>query len=93
MSHDTLTRILMLARWAPSGDNTQPWRFEVVSDHLIRVHGFDTRDHVLYDYERQRSEYESGYVHRRTHDPVDDLLGAVGVECPVDRVSRVHGFE
>lgn len=50
MSRDTLTRILDLARWAPSGDNTQPWRFEIVDDHLIRVHGSDTRDHVLYDY-------------------------------------------
>jgi nitroreductase len=22
-------QILDLARWAPSGDNTQPWRFEI----------------------------------------------------------------
>ena len=29
---ETLTRILELGRWAPSGDNTQPWRFEIVDD-------------------------------------------------------------
>jgi hypothetical protein len=42
-------RILDLARWAPSGDNTQPWRFEIVDEHRVVVHGFDTRDHCVYD--------------------------------------------
>ena len=51
MTRDTFTRILDLALWAPSGENTQPWRFEVVDDRHVRVHGFDTRDHVLYDYD------------------------------------------
>jgi len=60
MSRDTLTQILELARWAPSGDNTQPWRFEIVDDHLIRVHGTDTRDHVLYDYEGHASHIAHG---------------------------------
>ncbi len=46
---DTLVAILDLARWAPSGDNTQPWRFEVRADGTIAIHGFDTRDHVIYD--------------------------------------------
>lgn len=41
--------ILDGARWAPSGDNTQPWRFEVLDDLRARVHGFDTRDHCVYD--------------------------------------------
>lgn len=60
MSYETLTQILNLARWAPSGDNTQPWRFEIVSDHLIRVHGFDTRDHVLYDFDGHPSHMAHG---------------------------------
>ncbi len=51
MSRDTLRQILDFARWAPSGDNTQPWRLEVAGDYLIRVHGHDTRDHVLYDFD------------------------------------------
>ncbi|WP_114971846.1 nitroreductase family protein [Rhodoferax ferrireducens] len=60
MSRDTLTHILDLARWAPSGDNTQPWRFEIVDDHLIRVHGTDTRDHILYDYDGHPSHIAHG---------------------------------
>jgi len=30
--------ILDQARWAPSGDNTQPWRFEIVDDSHLIVH-------------------------------------------------------
>ena len=60
MHRDTLTQILELARWAPSGDNTQPWRFEVVDESRIRVHGFDTRDHVLYDYDGHASHIAHG---------------------------------
>lgn len=60
MSRDTLTRILDLARWAPSGDNTQPWRFEIVDEHLIRVHGSDTRNHILYDYDGHPSHIAHG---------------------------------
>ncbi|MFZ2387174.1 MAG: nitroreductase family protein [Polaromonas sp.] len=60
MSRDTLSHILDLARWAPSGDNTQPWRFEIVDEHLIRVHGTDTRDHVLYDYDGHPSHIAHG---------------------------------
>ena len=33
-----LAKILDLARWAPSGDNVQPWRFELVDDETIAVH-------------------------------------------------------
>lgn len=33
-----LTRILEAARWAPSPDNSQPWRFEQVSETQVRVH-------------------------------------------------------
>ena len=42
-------QILDLARWAPSGDNTQPWRFEIIHPAHIVVHGFDTREHCVYD--------------------------------------------
>jgi hypothetical protein len=44
-----MLEILDLARWAPSGDNAQPWRFEVLtSDHVV-IHGYDTRQHCVYD--------------------------------------------
>lgn len=57
---DTLVRILELGRWAPSGDNTQPWRFEIVGDGLVLVHGFDTRDEVVYDFDGHASQIAHG---------------------------------
>lgn len=57
-----LERILNLARWAPSGDNTQPWRFEILEDEHILVHGFDTRDHVVYDRGGHASQLALGAV-------------------------------
>jgi molybdopterin/thiamine biosynthesis adenylyltransferase len=40
--------ILDRARWAPSGDNTQPWRFEKIGDERIIVHLQSAGD--VYDY-------------------------------------------
>jgi hypothetical protein len=44
-----LGRILGLARWAPSGDNTQPWRFEIIDAQRFNIHAHDTRDWCVYD--------------------------------------------
>lgn len=52
--------ILDLGRWAPSGDNTQPWRFEVRDAHTIIVHGHDTRDHCVYDLDGHASQIAHG---------------------------------
>lgn len=60
MSSDILLKILDAARWAPSGDNTQPWRFEIVSDSHVAIHGFDTRQHVLYDFDGHASQMAHG---------------------------------
>ena len=57
---ESLLELLNLARWAPSGDNTQPWRFEIVGDGHVAVHGFDTRDHVVYDFEGHASHMAHG---------------------------------
>lgn len=57
---DILIKILDLARWAPSGDNTQPWRFEIVSDDHIAIHGHDTRDWCLYDFDGHASHMAHG---------------------------------
>ena len=36
--HDSpMERVLDLARWAPSGDNSQPWRFEITGDETARI--------------------------------------------------------
>jgi nitroreductase len=55
-----IEEILDLARWAPSGDNSQPWRFEIVAaDHVV-VHAFDTRRHCVYDLEGRASQLAVG---------------------------------
>ena len=46
---ELLREILEVTRWAPSGDNTQPWRFEPLGGAALRVNGFDTREHCVYD--------------------------------------------
>jgi hypothetical protein len=55
-----IEQILELARWAPSGDNTQPWRFELTGDDTLVVHGFDTREHCVYDFEGHPSQISIG---------------------------------
>lgn len=57
---DTVRAILNLARWAPSGDNTQPWRFEIVTPLHVVLHGFDTRDHCVYDLDGHPSQISLG---------------------------------
>ena len=52
--------ILDLARWAPSGDNTQPWRFEIIDERHLVVHAFDTRDHCVYDLDGHPSQIALG---------------------------------
>src|ERR1700761_3966551 len=33
-----LENILNIARWAPSGDNAQPWTFEILSDERVMLY-------------------------------------------------------
>lgn len=79
---ETVLRILDLARWAPSGDNTQPWRFRAVSADQIEVHGFDTREWCLYDYR--------GYASRMAHGALLETLriAASGERLHADWASR-----
>ena len=60
MNREILLNILDLARWAPSGDNTQPWRFEIPDKNHIAIHGFDTREQVLYDLDGHASHMSHG---------------------------------
>lgn len=55
-----IQQVLELARWAPSGDNAQPWRFEILSDNHAVLHGFDTRDHCVYDFQGRASQLALG---------------------------------
>jgi nitroreductase len=60
ISGNAINDILEHARWAPSGDNTQPWRFEVIDDHRLLVHGHDTRSHCVYDLDGHPSQIAQG---------------------------------
>jgi hypothetical protein len=55
-----IEQVLDLARWAPSGDNTQPWRFEIAGPDHVVVHAFDTRRDCVYDVEGQASQLSVG---------------------------------
>jgi molybdopterin/thiamine biosynthesis adenylyltransferase/nitroreductase len=55
-----IDQILDLARWAPSGDNTQPWRFEIIDERHVVVHGFDTREDCVYDLDGHASQIAIG---------------------------------
>ena len=55
-----LDRILDQARWAPSGDNRQTWRFEIIDDRHVVVHGFDTRHDCVYDLDGSASQIGLG---------------------------------
>ena len=59
-SRARLDRILDRARWAPSGDNEQCWRFEIVADNHVIVHGYDTRAHCVYDLDGSASQIGLG---------------------------------
>lgn len=56
----TLLSILDQARFAPSGDNTQPWRFQIVSDNHLIIHGRDTRHDCVYDLRGHASQIALG---------------------------------
>jgi len=55
-----ISRVLDLARWAPSGDNTQVWRFEIKAPNRCIVHGRWISDHCVYDLEGHSSELAIG---------------------------------
>ena len=60
LRRDTVERILDAARWAPRGDNSQPWRFETTAQGGVVVHGFDTRTHCVYDRDGRASQLSLG---------------------------------
>lgn len=53
-------KILDLARWAPSGDNTQVWQFEIIDDHHLVIHGRFISDTCVYDLQGHASEVALG---------------------------------
>lgn len=92
-------RVLDLARWAPSGDNTQPWRFELLSDERFVVHGHDTRSESLYDLNGRASQLAIGMlletiaIAATRFDRRVEIVRRPGLPetTPVFDVSLVHG--
>jgi len=76
-------QILELARWAPSGDNTQCWRFELVDDTRFIVHGSDTRADTVYDLDGHPSQISLGAL----LETIDIAASAHGVRSEAVRRS------
>lgn len=55
-----LDRVVELARWAPSGDNVQSWRFQIYDGDTLVVHAWDTRDHCIYDLRGRATQLSVG---------------------------------
>jgi len=78
-----IERILELARWAPSGDNEQPWRFEIVDDTHLVVHASDTRDWCVYDLDGSSSQIAVGAL-------LETIVIAASGEGMRTEISRRH---
>ncbi len=55
-----IEKILDYARWAPSGDNNQPWRFDLLNDEHLVIHTRDTREWCVYDLDGRASQTSVG---------------------------------
>jgi len=55
-----IEELINIARWAPSGDNTQPWRFELIDNEHFVIHAYDTRDWCVYDLDGHASQIAVG---------------------------------
>ena len=55
-------RVLDLARWAPSGDNAQSWRFKIENETSFTILASDTSEHCVYDVDRHSSHIAHGML-------------------------------
>jgi molybdopterin/thiamine biosynthesis adenylyltransferase len=55
-----IERVLDQARWAPSGDNGQPWRFSILDGNSARIHVTDESEHDVYDRDGEFSLVSAG---------------------------------
>jgi nitroreductase len=74
--------VLDKARWAPSGDNTQPWRFRIVSPTEAVIHTFDTRRHCVYDLTGAPSQIAVGALLETARIAATDL----GMRARIERL-------
>jgi molybdopterin/thiamine biosynthesis adenylyltransferase len=55
-------KVLDYARWAPSGDNVQPWKFKLINESEFIMFGSDTREHCVYDTDGHSSHLAHGIL-------------------------------
>lgn len=48
-TNNLILTILDQARWCPSPDNIQPWRFKIIDDKSFEIHCKDASDWMVYD--------------------------------------------
>jgi len=54
-----MEKIIDQARWAPSGDNVQPWHFEIKSERKLVVHIPEIEKNNPYEFDHGRPTYLS----------------------------------
>ncbi|MFA5984796.1 MAG: nitroreductase family protein [Methylococcaceae bacterium] len=57
-----LEEILDIAKWAPSGDNAQPWQFEIIDESHFCIYSQDTRHRCIYDLQGRASQLALGML-------------------------------
>jgi len=60
ISKEKLKKILEKAVWAPSGDNSQPWRFRIVNENTIRIFNIPGKDNPILNYQQSGSYVAHG---------------------------------
>jgi sulfur-carrier protein adenylyltransferase/sulfurtransferase len=104
MNESPVIRILNLARWTPSGDNTQPWRFEIIDDYRIVVHIQYAQEIGVYDLHGQNTLLAIGaflltmelaatsegcQMHAQHRPHVQGKLLAIDISFSLDRTIQV----
>jgi hypothetical protein len=91
-STTTLLRVLDAARWAPSGDNAQPWRFVIRGPLAFDVYGYDTRAHCVYDLDGWASELAHGMLLETIAIAASGERLRARIALPDDRDERPHRY-
>lgn len=81
-SMSPILHVLDAARWAPSGDNVQAWRFECLDDYRAIIHAFDTRATVVYDVDGRPSQIALGALLETVHIAAAELGYRVQEQWP-----------
>jgi len=55
MTKRRIREILEVSRWAPSGDNTQPWGFQIMAPNHLRIEIHLSRDEGVYNLDKKGS--------------------------------------